>query len=543
MRIRIRRLLRYWPHVSVVATVLLIYAAWPGRWTFTVSPGTTYVTEPVDANGFVDYPTALNERIANGITPEKNSNVLLWQALGPHPEGGTMPPDYFRWLGAPSPPENGEYLLRWDKYIQANLKDPPADVLGLFDNPDAWRQFWANHLDRLKAWPWRRDAELEVTDWLKRNEKPLILAVEASRRAEYFNPLVSRSADPASARLIGSLLPNVQDCRTIALALACRAMARTTEGDFDGAWQDLMACQRLGRLIGRSATLIETLVGIALSTIATNAQVTLLGLGPHPPERLRSWLADIRALPPFPPMADKLDLAERFVCLDSMTSVVASLDKGLAGRSAIGSGVSREPHFTDRLFTRSIDFDPAFRKINETYDRMVSAARLPDRASRKREFAKIGDDFEQGSREFSKQSVFGQLAATNGERGARIGHILLGLMLPALDKLQDAMDRAEQTHCNLQVAFALAAYRADAGRYPAGLTELAPKYLPAVPGDLFSGGPLIYRPTQAGYLLYSVGPNGKDDEGRGADDDPKGDDLRVRMPVEEPRAKEERPGK
>ena len=42
---------------------------------------------------------------------------------------------------------------------------------------------------------------------------------------------------------------------------------------------------------------------------------------------------------------------------------------------------------------------------------------------------------------------------------------------------------------------------------------------------------MIYRPTDTGYLLYSVGINGKDDDGRGHLDDPVGDDLVVRMPL------------
>jgi hypothetical protein len=36
-----------------------------------------------------------------------------------------------------------------------------------------------------------------------------------------------------------------------------------------------------------------------------------------------------------------------------------------------------------------------------------------------------------------------------------------------------------------------------------------------IPGDVFSGKPLIYRPNENGYLLYSVGINGKDEGGVG----------------------------
>ena len=116
-------------------------------------------------------------------------------------------------------------------------------------------------------------------------------------------------------------------------------------------------------------------------------------------------------------------------------------------------------------------------------------------------------------------------------RGKAVGDYMICLLVPAFHKTQQAADRIEQWHANLHIAFALACYQREQGRYPAKLDELAPKYLAKVPGDLFSGKALIYRPTEKGYLLYSVGVNGKDEEGRSYEDDPPGDDLAVRMPL------------
>jgi hypothetical protein len=67
--------------------------------------------------------------------------------------------------------------------------------------------------------------------------------------------------------------------------------------------------------------------------------------------------------------------------------------------------------------------------------------------------------------------------------------------------------------------------------FPLDDDALAPTYLPEIPQDLFSGRPLIYRPADQGYLLYSVGVNGRDEQGRSFDDDPRGDDLAIRMPL------------
>src|SRR5437660_12827036 len=40
---------------------------------FTIGKDTTYVTGPVDKQGYIDYQSALNERLSKGVTPDSNS--------------------------------------------------------------------------------------------------------------------------------------------------------------------------------------------------------------------------------------------------------------------------------------------------------------------------------------------------------------------------------------------------------------------------------------------------------------------------------------
>jgi hypothetical protein len=47
---------------------------------------------------------------------------LIWQALGPRPQGYTMAPEYFRWLGIECPPDRGEYLVVWEDYLKEHSK-------------------------------------------------------------------------------------------------------------------------------------------------------------------------------------------------------------------------------------------------------------------------------------------------------------------------------------------------------------------------------------------------------------------------------------
>lgn len=75
----------------------------------------------------------------------------------------------------------------------------------------------------------------------------------------------------------------------------------------------------------------------------------------------------------------------------------------------------------------------------------------------------------------------------------------------------------------LTVMLALRAYKAEHGSYPNRLDALAPHYLAHVPDDPFAlSTPLRYRRLGKTFLLYSVGPDGKDDGGKPIFDAAKG---------------------
>jgi hypothetical protein len=65
----------------------------------------------------------------------------------------------------------------------------------------------------------------------------------------------------------------------------------------------------------------------------------------------------------------------------------------------------------------------------------------------------------------------------------------------------------------LRLELALHEYRARHGRYPARLADLAPAVLSSVPNDPFTEQPFDYRATGPSYLLYSLGPDRRDNGG------------------------------
>lgn len=498
-----------------------------GKPRFTIGKETTRVLGPVDKAGYIDYEAALNGLMRQGVTPKNNANVLLWRAFGPHPEKAEMPPAFFRWLEIEPPPDNGDYFVDAFEFLRERRKVPQEAAAAFAEKLSAEITF-------LSRRPWKAADFPDHAAWLKANAKPLDLVVQASGRSRYFNPLVSRPDKEGRKLLIGALLPGVQKTRSFAQALTERAMLHLGEGKVDEAWQDLLACHRLGRLVSQGGTLIEGLVGIAIDQIASEGDQAFLAFADADAARLKKCARDLRALPSLAPLARLVD-RERFLLLDGIMALAhggtnADVLQALGGGSD-GGGTD----LLSRLMLAVIDWDPALRIANEWYDRMVAVLGEMDRAVRQKKLTEIESDLRKlrgtiaGPGGFLKSILSGKDFGENV--GRTLGNVLVTMLVPAVTRISSAYDRTEQNQRNLQVAFALAVYRKEQGRYPKALADLVPKYLEKVPQDTFSGRALHYRPTATGYLSYSVGPDGKDGGGQGYDDDPRGDDLRIRMPL------------
>ena len=175
----------------------------------------------------------------------------------------------------------------------------------------------------------------------------------------------------------------------------------------------------------------------------------------------------------------------------------------------------------------ALDWDAVLRMSNGWYDRLAAAAREPTRAQRARASTEIFADLKnQATAAASWQSLVGAVLGNPRPQVSKIvGLRMMALVLPAVDVCMGAEDRGNMSLNVTKLAFALAEYRARHGSYPAKLADLVPKHVAAIPKDVFSGGELLYKPEGDGYLLYSVGPNGKDDGGRNQNDDPDNEKL------------------
>jgi hypothetical protein len=94
-------------------------------------------------------------------------------------------------------------------------------------------------------------------------------------------------------------------------------------------------------------------------------------------------------------------------------------------------------------------------------------------------------------------------------RYALISHIIT----PVFDSVHNKRDETIARLRLAQWALALDVYHQQHGRYPDGLQEADALLDWGLLHDPFTEQPFVYRQQGGGYLLYSVGVNGRDDEG------------------------------
>ncbi len=265
----------------------------------------------------------------------------------------------------------------------------------------------------------------------------------------------------------------------------------------------------------------------------------LLEESPPPAAEAARLLAETADDPKWLDVSESVGIQERTSALAVLPFVAAhgtsfmalrigDVEKRIASRFSVFEG------WWARL---TIDLDYAARHINRRTDAIVAASALPTRAERTKAFDELAPSLPEESRrddpsavlvaEIQDASIW--LFDWNMQRKLRGHRLARWSMRSSVDNTmilhENGSREAFVMHVRLaRTGLALAAYRQDHGRFPESLDALAPRYVRSVPIDPFSDTAFKYRRVDKGYLLYSVGENGKDDNGQSRWDDARCED-------------------
>lgn len=465
-----------------------------------VSPETTYVTEPLAADGLPDYVAAVNRHFGRGVTPENNAAVLLLEALGPQ-SLDVFPPRVYAQLGTQPPRSDLPTFISWESFAH---KQGVQDVTSL-----AWSERCEPFLQR----PWDPQQQPLLARWLERNRRTLDLAVQACRRPRYFVPVIRSPEDTLLEARMGHMLT----FREVSRGLCARAMLRLHQKQYAAAWEDLLTTWRLGRLLTQGWSVVGYFMGSAIQWMAYRATGTFLAVAPLDEKTLRRYRRQLEQLPPVADPVDCMALSERLALLEVFLHGARGRRVEILGEELL------EP--LSALSSQHLDWNEALRVVNAGFDHLQQALQHRDLE----ELNRVLRSFRQQRREYT-DSTWAWLAAQVNRRARSryLAAVLLDLMSGPQEPLLRVHFRLRQQHQLALVAFSLSAYRRRQGSYPQRLEQLVPQALPRVPQDVF-GRRLVYRPGTAGCLLYSLGVNGRDDQGR-FDLEEGVDDFSLRLP-------------
>ena len=490
-----------------------------------IAQETTFITEPLDPEGFVDYVAALNELRSKGVTPKNNYEMVVRKLITAK---GSESVDnwkekYFAALDTPVPKATPFALVDFVDYLEPNK-----------ENTNGRTEFEIlRKRETLLEKPWQPDERPIAARWVQEMNELLDELVEGSKRPEFWAPYVSVDMDlskPMPRVGLKSLAPVIEQ-REIARAIGIRAMGRIGTGELEDAWNDLLALQRISCHVASGYTEFEgSLVSYVLEKAWGLEIASALLSSPKLTDELAAeCFKDLKARPPLPSFAEHALLGERFMRLDEFATLARRCEQeveesllhfvfSLRHMPATPEEGLEELHQA----VHETDWNECLRQMNAWFDRLDEAATAPRFPDQKKLFEKLSYDFRTERYEIRKLRSYFELfskAESTEATSKRLSAAILPESYIKSIEMKIAIElEARASFDMLKIAFALECYRRKEGKQAAMLSDLVPNYFENIPIDGYSGEPIRYLTRDGKTLLYCVGRNVRDDKGRTFDE-------------------------
>jgi len=352
---------------------------------------------------------------------------------------------------------------------------------------------------------------IAVAEHIRRNERAWAEFIAAGSKPYCYQQYGFDANYPERFRCMFNLtmpyLPKPKDLARIGL---WRSRMEVARGRMQEGLDNCLAVARVGKHLQTMAMIVEQLVGISISQLAHEEILWILDCNELTVEQLgdlQQKLSGIYARGGYPSIdfeAEKLafrDLVQRLFTQGGLGGghlIPPSLVEFTGTWFSGTTGGDEERVFMIPVFTAMSMMharrDETLRVGNRVYDKLARlAAMTPYQRHCK-------DDL-------SADSILASLP--------RRRFFVLHLVVPALDRASEIAFRHKALHEAVLTIIALRRWRAEKGRYPALLDELvAAGYLAELPMDPYSDKPLVYKPAEGTFTLYSLGLNFKDDSGQ-----------------------------
>jgi hypothetical protein len=365
------------------------------------------------------------------------------------------------------------------------------------------------------TWPGDMDADelAAARTWLADNARAMDAAQQALGK-EQFWPICT-SPDGS---MNGALPDWLTDTKNLCYAMRLRARMLAYDGHVSEGLHQMVLAGHANKCFGRPPNTIEWLIGIAVTSMSCSTIVGILDRTQLSDRELSELSAEIASMgEPYKSLDPMIDV-ERLYFMDavqrhftdtgggngrflSSTAYRERVDILRTWRSGAPAASSPPPSASDRLDALYSAASTAMRtedrkRTVERYDKAMSRAKRLCAMS-PWQWPAQGKDSWQAVDQYQQENAFVAEYDGNFEKMA-------------------ALTCQMRDSCNaLVAAIAVLRYRLAHAGLPEDLDAVVESgYLKEVHIDSFSGKPLIYRVTGDDFIIYSVGPDGKDDGGK-----------------------------
>jgi len=274
--------------------------------------------------------------------------------------------------------------------------------------------------------------------------------------------------------------PDLHEIKTAAKLLKLEAILHAENGDGKSAIRSTKSCLGIARSLANEPAISSQVLHVACRSIATTTIEYCINRVDLTDEQL-------------------VDLME---CVHNAERI-SDMSRAFVGERCMGLSFFKAPESVNPDLIDGIPVHPIFELYKavglvdadaiiylDLMDEYIKSAKLPLH-----------------KRQEAVNAIDARLKSTSQ------AHILPSIM-PALSRITTIELRTIARLRTARAALAVERYRLALGKLPDALTDLVPLYLDSVPTDPFDGNELRYKKLEAGFVVYSIGEDLSDDDGR-----------------------------
>ncbi|MBA7616957.1 hypothetical protein ES703_24260 [subsurface metagenome] len=331
--------------------------------------------------------------------------------------------------------------------------------------------------------------------WLEDNQAAFEAVRQGSRCVDYWSKYTSDEPELARGGLVADTMEVLPSYKSLARAMRWQIQYEAYNGDIDTALSDFVALMKFGGHLHGHGLLIEQLVGIAIEGLANGTFFMLLERVDVPADVLKSAQEELDRQFGMQEPVFSLE-AEKVFWYDAIQRTFT--DNGQGGGRMLARGL---PYVAIDDWKESL-----WRFISFNYpDRQEMVANID------RYFERFAEILAETPWDLRDEAI----DELEWNEEVRITPLMLKINTPAYRRVSQIAWRMKTGRQALLTVLAIMRYEKEKGQYPASLDELVEAgYLKKLPMDPYSDGPLIFRRTNGGFLLYSFGIDLTDEGGK-----------------------------